>query len=383
MKHEMTTAFAALIALAIAQPAWAQDWQQEANYGAVELNGDFSPDPHTLQMVAGGPVNASLSVDCGIGFVSEPPDLTVDYSDAGRSLAFFVESYYDTTLLVNSPSGDWHCNDDFNDSIGGNPGLVFQRPRAGLYDVWVGVHSRDFRDAELYITGRENLSQLIERIEAARGPGIVASGSGFVVSNEGHILTNHHVLAECNSQTFQVRGGAAVEASLVATNIPTDLALLQADIDIEPVRFRSGRGVRLGDEVVVYGFPLTGDLSSQGNLTNGIISALSGLDDDLSRLQMNAEIQPGNSGGPVMDRNGQVVGVVVESASEEFFRQMRGTEVQNVNFAIRNAMALAFLDTNNVDYNMGWPISSEASEMSVADIAQQAQDFTGIIQCYR
>jgi S1-C subfamily serine protease len=132
--------------------------------------------------------------------------------------------------------------------------------------------------------------------------------------------------------------------------------------------------------VVVYGFPLLGDLSSQGNLTYGIVSALSGLEDDLSRLQMTAQIQPGNSGGPVLNRFGEIVGVVVETANEEFFRQQRGTDTQNLNFAIRDSMAVSFLETNNVNYAVG---GGQGSQMAIADIAEAAQEFTGLIMCYQ
>jgi S1-C subfamily serine protease len=213
------------------------------------------------------------------------------------------------------------------------------------------------------------------------GTELVASGTGFLVSSTGHVLTNDHVINECNRQTFQLRGELAVEAELLATNATTDLALLKTTLTVAaPAQFRGGNGVRLGDEVVVYGFPLLGDLSSQGNLTNGIISALSGLDDDLSRMQMTAQIQPGNSGGPVMDRAGQIVGVVVETANDEYFRRERGAVAQNVNFAIRDSLARSFLDTNNVRYTVA---AGNGSTISIADIAERAQGFTGTILCYQ
>ena len=209
---------------------------------------------------------------------------------------------------------------------------------------------------------------------------LAGSGTGFVVSAEGHILTNHHVIDSCARQTFQIRGNAAVDATVLSSNAATDLALLSADISTTPATFSGMQSVRLGDEVIVFGFPLAGDLSSQGNLTNGIVSALSGLDDDLSRLQMTAQIQPGNSGGPVMNRSGEIMGVVVETANDEFFREQRGTDVQNLNFAIRDYIATSFLETNNINYETS---AGESADQSIADIAEAAQQFTGIIMCYR
>jgi S1-C subfamily serine protease len=213
------------------------------------------------------------------------------------------------------------------------------------------------------------------------GTELVASGTGFVVSGDGHIITNHHVVDQCNRMTFQIRGQLAVDANILSINEATDLALLTADVPrAGSARFRGGSPVRLGDEVVVFGFPLLGDLSSQGNITYGIVSALSGLNDDLSRMQITAQIQPGNSGGPVMDRSGNIVGVVVETANDEYFREQRGTVPQNVNFAIRDSLTRSFLDTNNVRYDVA-PFTGET--LSIADIAELAQTFTGTLRCYQ
>jgi hypothetical protein len=95
---------------------------------------------------------------------------------------------------------------------------------------------------------------------------------------------------------------------------------------------------------------------------------------------MTAQIQPGNSGGPVMDRAGQIIGVVVETANDEYFRRERGAVAQNVNFAIRDSLARSFLDTNNVHYAVA---PGKGPDMSIADIAEGAQKFTGTILCYR
>ena len=382
--HGVVAGFFLAGVLALSAPALAQDVEGEANYGTVELRGGFSPDPHVTALQAGGELSVARSLGCE-AFISEPPDLELQYTSPGSLLAFFVESVHDTTLLINGPDGDWHCNDDFSDSMGVNPGIVFDDPQEGIYDIWVGVYSKSeaYGEGELIITGQDT-SEITDGIEAALGgPGVIASGTGFVVSERGHILTNHHVVQKCTSQTFQIRGNETLQASIIDTNTDVDLALLRADMDVAPARFSSRPRVRLGDEVVAYGFPLSDDLSSQGNLTNGVISALSGLDDDLTRVQMTAEIQPGNSGGPLMDSSGAVIGVVVESASDEFFQEIRGTAVQNVNFAIRDALARAFLDTNNVDYTVANSTTDTDTELSIADIAQQAQSFTGIIECYR
>ncbi|HEX6997792.1 MAG TPA: serine protease [Gammaproteobacteria bacterium] len=359
-------------------------------FGTAELTANFAPDPHVVDITAGGADPAETLAEGCAGFVSAyRPDYGVMYSQAGPyALSLFVEGDVDATLVVRDPAGRWFCNDDYSDASGRNPGLVIDEPVDGLYSVWVGTYSPEDLggDVRLIVTEREGSPWEDESgasVESApRGDGtrLVASGTGFLVSDAGHVLTNQHVIDGCTRLTFQIRGDVAVEAALLAVNDAVDLALLKTPLTGAPATFRGGASARLGDEVVVFGFPLLGDLSSQGNLTYGIVSALSGLDDDLSRIQITAPIQPGNSGGPVMDRAGLVIGVVVEQANEEYFRRERGSIPQNVNFAIRDSLARSFLDTNNVPYAVARP---DDSPLAIADIAEQAQRFTGIVLCYR
>ena len=134
----------------------------------------------------------------------------------------------------------------------------------------------------------------------------------------------------------------------------------------------------MGAELFVYGFPLAGDLSTQGNFTNGIVSATSGLNDDMPRFQMTAPVQPGNSGGPVLNRNGNVIGVVVATANQDFFRQQRGTDTQNINFAIHGEITRRFIESNNVSYEIA---ADESDSLLLSQVASRAQEYTGIILC--
>ena len=346
-------------------------------FNSESLPGNFSPDPYIINVVAGGLNYVGYITGC-TGYVSSAPDLELSFiNPSNYSLSFFVDGDIDTTLVINGPDGQWYCNDDFETAGGFNPGVVFDSPQSGVYDVWIGKYSEDAEAAivQLIVTELEQ-----PPLFQSGGERLVRSGTGFLVSRAGHVLTNHHVIEGCSRMTFQIRGQLETEALLLASNRGTDLGLLKTDITIEPSVFRGPQNVRLGDEVVVYGFPLFGDLSSQGNLTTGIVSALSGLNDDLSRLQMTAQIQSGSSGGPVMNRSGEIVGVVVETANAQFFEEERGTSVQNINFAIRDSLARSFLDTNNVEYTVG---VVGADTLSVADIAEAAQRTTGIILCYQ
>ncbi len=139
------------------------------------------------------------------------------------------------------------------------------------------------------------------------------SGTGFVVSSNGHVVTNNHVVDGCVGDIKGNRTGeAAMVLRVVSSDANNDLALLQAPSatafkDFARIRDRS---VRSGDSIVAIGFPFHGLLTSDFTVTTGIVSSLSGLRNDSRFLQISAPVQPGNSGGPLFDTSGQIVGVV-------------------------------------------------------------------------
>src|SRR6185437_11393730 len=122
---------------------------------------------------------------------------------------------------------------------------------------------------------------------------------------------------------------------VTAVDPERDLALLQAPKPVGAVAvFRSDKG-RLGENVVVVGFPLSGLLSSQPIVTSGIISALAGMRDNPRELQISAPVQPGNSGGPLFDGSGRIAGIVVATLDTVQLARAIGVVPENVNFAIK------------------------------------------------
>ena len=137
---------------------------------------------------------------------------------------------------------------------------------------------------------------------------LAGSSSAFAVSSTGHLLTNAHAVEGCRELKAANDQGDIAIARVLATDQHNDLALLAVrDISAPPVSFRKGLP-RLGEPVYAYGFPLRSLLASSGNFTAGMVSALVGMKDDSSRLQISAPIQPGNSGGPLLDARGAAVG---------------------------------------------------------------------------
>ena len=146
--------------------------------------------------------------------------------------------------------------------------------------------------------------------EEPTAPGqIIASGSGYIVTSEGHLITNAHVVEGCRSVTVSV-GTDHVQARVAARDPVNDLALLASDLKPKSVAVLR-TGVRLGESIAVFGFPLHGLLATSGNFTLGNVTAVAGIGDDTRMVQISAPVQPGNSGGPVLDQAGNVVGTVV------------------------------------------------------------------------
>jgi S1-C subfamily serine protease len=209
----------------------------------------------------------------------------------------------------------------------------------------------------------------------------VSSGTGFVVA-PGRVLTNHHVAEGCAAMRVRTAAGAELTASVAATDRQRDLALLTVrGGNPGPVlAFRSGPEPRRGEGVVTYGFPLAGLLSSGPTLTAGEISALSGLRDNRRQFQISAPVQPGNSGGPLLDQGGHVVGVVVSKLNAQRIAQSTGDIPQNVNFAVKGAEAIDFLRRNGVQPRL---IATAGPPRSNAEVGEMAHPSTVFLRCMR
>jgi S1-C subfamily serine protease len=202
----------------------------------------------------------------------------------------------------------------------------------------------------------------------------VSSGTGFVVAPD-LVLTNQHVVEGCNrilARTADGRWLAAVPPARVDAAL--DLAALRIPGNPGPVlAFRSAPAVRRGESVVAYGFPLAGLLSADPKLTRGEINALAGIRNDPSTFQISAEVQPGNSGGPLLDMQGHVVGVVVAKLDSR-----RVQNVDNVNFAVKGEAAQAFLRRAGIEFRVA---ESRGTDRSAADVGDIAHRSTVLLRC--
>jgi S1-C subfamily serine protease len=201
-------------------------------------------------------------------------------------------------------------------------------------------------------------------------------GTGVFINTDGHLVTNSHVVDGCQSMNIAL-GEARMKATLVSIDKTNDLALLKADQPVTSVAsFRAGP-VKAGENVVAIGFPYRGLLAEDASITNGIISTLAGIANDTRVFQITAPVQPGNSGGPVVDEYGTVVGIVESKLNAILVAQVTGDIPQNINFAIKASTVETFVDYKGVGYQTAPP----GPKLPFSQIGEAAKRYTAAIEC--
>ena len=207
----------------------------------------------------------------------------------------------------------------------------------------------------------------------------VSSGSGFVVSRAGYLVTNAHVAAHCPSLTVNYRGREIAVKEVVAIDQKADLALLKVSEPWATASVISSNDIEIGDNIFALGFPLRGILSPKPIITAGIVNARAGIHGDRTQFQMSAPVQPGNSGGPVVDESGKVVGIVVAKLDALKMAKATGDIPENVNFAISLDTLRDFLRSNHIEFIE----NAERADLKPRDIAASVRQYTVAIDCWK
>jgi S1-C subfamily serine protease len=208
----------------------------------------------------------------------------------------------------------------------------------------------------------------------------VSSGSGIVISRDGLILTNEHAVRQCDSLQIVLDSTRTVRATLRAADAARDLALLAVEESFPlaaPVR--QDAAPRLGEPVAVVGYPLVNVLSAQPNVSFGNVNSTVGVKGNPAQMQIDVPIQRGNSGGPVFDAAGNVIGIVVSKLDALKLAKSTGDLPQNINFAIRGDVVRSFLEAQHVDFTA----SSASSKLENTEIANRGTAVTVLVRCIR
>ncbi|MFA7691860.1 MAG: trypsin-like serine protease [Candidatus Hydrogenedentes bacterium] len=172
---------------------------------------------------------------------------------------------------------------------------------------------------------------------------VLGSGTGFFITDDGYILTNYHVASGEGVPVVVAEDHEPRVAKIVATDEETDLALLKVDGTAVPVTFGSGETAQLAQTVFTIGYPSPDIQGIAPKVTMGIISSLTGIMDDEKSYQIDAAVQPGNSGGPLFSSTGEVMGVVYARIDDAIYTMATGSIAQKINYAIKNSHVMAFL----------------------------------------
>ena len=198
---------------------------------------------------------------------------------------------------------------------------------------------------------------------------IIGSGSGFFVTDQGHIVSNDHVVGVCK-KVKAYEAGKEIYLDILATDSVNDIGLVKGKFqNIKYLNIKTD-GAELGEDIVAFGYPLSQTLSDSVKLTKGIVSSLTGLGNNISQIQIDAAIQPGNSGGPVLNMNGQVVGIASAGLSKLYMAQEANFIPENVNFAVSSQTLTAFLKAHKI--SIGTSASRTLSTKQLAKIGEPA-----------
>jgi S1-C subfamily serine protease len=206
-----------------------------------------------------------------------------------------------------------------------------------------------------------------------------ASGTGFFITEDGYLITNNHVVKDAAKVRLLTSAGL-ISAKVVRVDAANDLALLKAEGRFAPLSVAASRGVKLGGTVATVGFPNIGLQGFSPKLAKGEIASLSGAADDPRYFQISVPVQPGNSGGALVDEHGNVIGIVSAKLNASAALAASGALPENVNYAIKSSFLLSFLESvPAVSARLKEPITTDRK---FEDVVKSAQDAAVLVLVY-
>jgi len=203
-----------------------------------------------------------------------------------------------------------------------------------------------------------------------------ASGTAFAVTSDGVLVTNNHVIEGCEDVRVHTNGSQAA-AKVLSRDPGNDLALIKVDFHPTAVFPLATGDLQILEEIYVAGYPFGENLSSSVKVTKGIVSSLTGLGNNFSNIQIDAAIQPGNSGGPIFDEQGNVRGVAVATLDIQYAIERFDTIPQNTNFGIKANIVSNMLSSNGLRAK-----GPNTQPMSTTQLGTLATDATYFLSCW-
>lgn len=192
-----------------------------------------------------------------------------------------------------------------------------------------------------------------EAISKDENPSKGTVGTGFFVNNEGYVITNYHVVKTNENNTKIMFRDKEKDAKMIAFDEILDIALLKVEVKNKNYIKFSNNSPKKAQSILVAGYPYGKYISDDLKITSGIINSLKGIKNNTSMLQIDATVNPGNSGGPIVDKDsGSLVGVATMKLSKDYTKAAFGVESENTNYGIKSSQVKDFLEANNVSVSI-------------------------------
>jgi TPR repeat protein len=206
----------------------------------------------------------------------------------------------------------------------------------------------------------------------------ITTGSGFFITADGYFVTNFHVVRKSKRIRIKTASGDH-GATLVRSDPGNDLAILKVEGEFAALHVRGSKGLRVADRVFTVGYPAPDVQGLTAKYSSGEVASLSGMGDDACRMQISVPIQPGNSGGPLVDSSGSVVGVVDSQWNKAAAIAEKGILPENVNYAIKGTILLGILEAMpEIASSLVREAESETAA-TAADVAARVEAATGMV----
>ena len=196
-----------------------------------------------------------------------------------------------------------------------------------------------------------------------------ASGTGFYVTKSGHIITNHHVIDGCKTVKLKFNG-QEIDGKVLAVDKVNDLAVVKANIKPKRIYSVSNKDVQLLEDIIIAGYPLGKKVSAAIKTSKGSVTALAGFGDNYSEFQTDAALNQGNSGGPIMNQKGNVVGVAVAA-----YGKKKG--VESFNFGIKSSTLKTFANANGITF-----MQPNNRDLTNKDLGELITSATVYLECH-
>ena len=225
------------------------------------------------------------------------------------------------------------------------------------------------------ITGQQSSNS----VNSVLPPNPSFTGTGFFITDDGYLISNYHVVKDAAKVRLLISTGL-IDATVVKVDAANDLALLKVGGRFAPLTITTSRTVKLGATVATVGFPSTGMQGFSPKLAKGEIGSLAGIQDDPRYFQISVPVQPGNSGGALVDARGNVVGIVSAKLSAKAALDATGQLPENVNYAVKSSLLLSFLESvPDVAAKLKDP---NTKDESFEDVVKSAQDAAVLVLVY-